>query len=152
MQVSRRTILKGALGAAGLGVAGGFVGLATRQAYALPTPSGAGTTLAQTIIRGAPGAGGYVKLTAGPAEPFLFRGDLAGVGSHSTGRRQVLACFAHLTDVHIMDVQSPARFEFLDAYGAFVSDFTSAYRPQELLSAQVGDAMIQQLRGLGRGP
>jgi hypothetical protein len=53
-----------------------------------------------------------------------------------------------------MDVQSPARFEFLDAYGSvpFLSDFASAYRPQEILSAQVGDAMLQQLRGVGRGP
>jgi len=153
MRVSRRTILKGALGAAGVGLVAGLDGV-TRRAYALPTPSGAGTTLAQTIVRGTPGAGGYAKLTTGPGEPFLFRGDLAGVGSHAADRRHVLACFAHLTDVHIMDVQSPARFEFLDAYGSipFLSDFASAYRPQEILGAQVGDAMLQQLRGVGRGP
>jgi len=66
----------------------------------------------------------------------------------------VLACFAQLTDVHVTDVQSPGRFEFLDAYGSLplLSDFTSAYRPQEMLSAQVGDAMMQQLRRVGRGP
>jgi len=103
MRVSRRTILKGALGAAGVGLVAGLDGV-TRRAYALPTPSGAGTTLAQTIVRGTPGAGGYAKLTTGPGEPFLFRGDLAGVGSHAADRRHVLACFAHLTDVHIMDV------------------------------------------------
>src|SRR2546421_7114852 len=33
-----------------------------------------------------------------------------------------------------------------------LSDFTSAYRAPELLSAQVGDAMVGQLRRVGRGP
>jgi metallophosphoesterase (TIGR03767 family) len=53
-----------------------------------------------------------------------------------------------------MDVQSTARVEFFDPYGGIpgLSDFASAYRPQELLSAQVGDAMIAQLRRIGRGP
>ena len=55
-----------------------------------------------------------------------------------------------------MDVQSPARFEFFDAYGSIpvpgLSDFQNAYRPQELLSASVGEAMVQQLRGVRQGP
>ncbi len=154
MAVARRTMLKGALGAAGITLVGGVSGLAARKAYALPTPSGDGTTLAQTIVRGVPGSGGYAPLAAGAGEPLLFRGELGGTASHAARDRRVLACFAHLTDVHVMDVQSPARFEFFDAYGSipFLSDFASAYRPQELLSAQVGDAMVQQLRLVGRGP
>ncbi len=55
-----------------------------------------------------------------------------------------------------MDVQSPARFEFFDPYGSLpfpgLSDFTSAYRPQELLSIQVGEAMVRRLREVRRGP
>jgi metallophosphoesterase (TIGR03767 family) len=154
MTVTRRAVLRGALGAAGVSLAAGLAGASTRRAYALPTPSGAGTTLERTIVRGTPGVGGYAPLTVAAGEPFLFRGDLAGVASHAADRRQVLACFAHLTDVHVTDVQSPARFEFLDAYGSIplLSDFASAYRPQELLSTQVGDAMARQLRLVGRGP
>ena len=41
-----------------------------------------------------------------------------------------------------------------DAYGSIpgLSDLISAYRPQELLSAQVGDAMVARLRQVQRGP
>jgi metallophosphoesterase (TIGR03767 family) len=151
MELSRRHLLEGMLGTAGAAALTGLNPLAPGAA-ALPKPSTAGTTLDRVIVRGAAGAGGYVSLTAGEGEPYLFRGDLAGVGSHDGGGGKVLACFAQLTDVHVMDVQSPARFEYFDRYGAVISDFKSAYRPQELLSTQVGDAMISQLRQVRRGP
>ncbi len=154
MPVTRRAVLRGALGAAGLSVATGLTDALTGRAYGMPAHSGAGTTLRQTIVRGAPGAGGYAPLTVAAGEPFLFRGDLAGAARHGARRRRVLACFAHLTDIHVMDVQSPARFEFLDAYASIplLSDLGSAYRPQELFSTQVGDAMVRRLRMIGRGP
>ena len=155
--LSRRTILRGALGAAGFTVAGGV--LDPRAATAHPAPGGSaagasGTTLARTIVRGPAGAGGYASLTAAAGEPFLFRGELAGVTRHSCRHRRVLTCFAQLTDVHVMDVQSPARFEYFDPYSAVpgLGDFASSYRPQELLSAQVTDAMVAQLRKVRRGP
>ena len=143
MDLTRRTVLKGMTGAAGLTALGG---IDPRWAQAVPAPGIAGTTLERTIVRGTPGAGGYAALTEGPGEPFVFRGDLTGLTSHQRVSIRPLACFAQLTDVHIMDVQSPARFEFLDTYGSIDSDFTSAYRPNELLSAQVGDAMVRRLR------
>jgi metallophosphoesterase (TIGR03767 family) len=151
MDLSRRAFLEGVLGAA---VLAGLGGLPARRAFALPSPSAAGTTLDQTILRGAAGLGGYVTLTTGPGEPYLLRGELAGVGTHERSGGRVLACFEQLTDVHVVDVQSPARFEFFDAYGSIpgLSDFKSAYRPQELLSTQVGDAMVRRLRQIGRGP
>jgi metallophosphoesterase (TIGR03767 family) len=149
MDFSRRTFLKGAMGAAGVATVDGLL---PRWAYALPSPNTAGTTLDQTIVRGTPGAGGYAPLTTAAGEPYLMRGELAGVTSHQAGRRQVLACFAQLTDVHVMDVQSPARFEYFDPYGGFISDFSSAYRPQELMSAHVGDAMVRRIRQVQRGP
>jgi metallophosphoesterase (TIGR03767 family) len=151
MELSRRHLLEGILGTAGVAALSGVSPLAP-PALGRPRPSTAGTTLDEVILRGTPGAGGYVSLTTGPGEPHLFRGDLAGVGSHHAGDRRVLACFSQLTDVHVVDTQSPARFEYFDQYGAFVSDFRSAYRPQEVLSTQVGDAMIAQLRRIGRGP
>jgi metallophosphoesterase (TIGR03767 family) len=154
MSLSRRTFLEGMLGTAGGLVLAGLEVVPARRAYALPAPSADGTTLQQVIVRGAANAGGYATLTTAAGEPYLFRGELAGLSSHQAGTARVLACFAQLTDVHVMDVQSPARFEFFDAYGSFpgLSDFASAYRPQELLSAQVGDAMVAQLRHVKRGP
>lgn len=151
MELSRRHLLEGMLGTAG---AAALLGLDPFPpgAAALPKPSTAGTTLDQVIVRGTAGPGGYATLTTAPGEPYLFRGELAGLGSHEGGTRKVLACFSQLTDIHVMDVQSPARFEYFDSYGGFISDFTSAYRPQELLSTQVGDAMVAQLKRVHRGP
>ncbi len=154
MDLTRRVFLEGMLGAAGAAVLTGLGPFPARRAFALPLPSTAGTTLEQVIVRGPANAGGYATLTSGPGEPYLVRGDLAGPATHEAGGGRVLACFAQLTDVHVTDVQSPARFEFFDAYGSIpgLSDFASAYRPQELLSAQVGDAMVKRLRQVQRGP
>ncbi len=152
MEPTRRLFLEGLLGAAGAVALAGLDPFPSRRAVALPQPSTAGTTLDRVIVRGAAGAGGYAPLKYGPGEPFLTRGELAGLSTHQSGSGRVIASFAQLTDIHVMDVQSPARFEFFDPYGAFFSDFASAHRPQELMSAQVGDAMVAQLRQLGRGP
>ena len=153
MGVTRRTFLGGMLGAAGGAALAGLDPFPARRALALPMPPAAGTTLNQVIIRGAAGAGGYTPLISGAGEPFLRRTDLGGLPAGGASTR-VLACFGQLTDIHVMDVQSPARFEFADRYGGIpgLSDLTSAYRPQELLSLQVGDSMIAQLRQVQRGP
>jgi len=153
MEITRRTLLKGALGAAGVAGVGGLSG---GVADASVRRRGSGTTLEHTLVRGAPGAGGYTPITVAAGEPYLVRGDLGAVTARRARHGRVLASFAQLTDIHVMDVQSPGRFEFFDAYGSIplpgLSDFTSAYRPQELLSAQVGEAMVRQLRTVGRGP
>jgi metallophosphoesterase (TIGR03767 family) len=151
VNLSRRGFLQAALGT---GVLVGLDALPGRRAFALPAPSPSGTTLDETILRGAAGAGGYVSLKSGPGEPYLLRGELAGLAAHRRVAGRVLACFEQLTDVHVMDVQSPARVEFFDSFGSIplLSDFKSAYRPQELLSTQVGDAMIRRLRKVHRGP
>ncbi len=159
MEFSRRTLFKGALGAAGVaGVGAGQTGTADAAAPSTPPVPfcRTGTTLERTIVRGTPGTGGYAGLVSAPGEPYLLRGELAGLSTLRRGGRRVIASFAQLTDVHVMDVQSPGRFEFFDPYGSLpipgLSDFTSAYRAQELLTAQVGEAMVRQLRQLRRGP
>ena len=153
MKFTRRTLLKGAAGVAGAAAADGF---SAETVVAAPPSGGAGTTLGRTLARGAPGVGGYAPITFAAGEPYLLRRDLASRTIRRRGAGRVVASFAQLTDIHAMDVQSPARFEFFDAYGSLpfpgLSDFTSAYRPQELLSAQVGEAMVRQLRSVRRGP
>jgi metallophosphoesterase (TIGR03767 family) len=152
MMPTRRAFIGGLLGAAGAVALTGLDPFYPGTAYALPAPSTAGTTLAQTIVRG--GGSGFSTLASGPGEPFLLRGDLAGPAAQQPGRGRVLACFAQLTDIHVIDAQSTARFEFFDPYSSVpgLSALSGAYRAQEMLSAQVGDAMVRRLRQVANGP
>jgi metallophosphoesterase (TIGR03767 family) len=117
-----------------------------------------GTTLARTLLLGPAGSGGYRPIVVGPGEPFLRRLDLMPVPPAAAPGRRPLLAFAHLTDVHVVDAQSPARVEYLDRYcdpGSLFSGFnrvSGSYRPQEMLSVQVGDAMVGAVNAVGRGP
>ncbi len=117
----------------------------------------AGTTLEATIVRGAViNPQGYRRLASGPGEPFLIREDL-GVGARKGRRatRTALASFVQFTDTHVVDAQSPARVEFLDRYNDGVGSplvFASAYRPQEMLTAQVTDSLVRRVNAIAKGP
>ncbi|NDU75500.1 TIGR03767 family metallophosphoesterase [Actinomadura sp. DSM 109109] len=156
-QYSRRRVLKGAALGAGIAATGLAAFPARPAAAAAPALRGpaAGTTLDRTYLLGAAGAGGYRKVVAGPGEPHLLRRDLGGAASarRAVTRRGVLA-FGHLTDVHVIDAQSPARVEFVDRLkdGLDLLPVEGAYRPQEILSTQVAEAMVQALNRVGRGP
>jgi 3',5'-cyclic AMP phosphodiesterase CpdA len=91
-----------------------------------------GSTLQATFVD----RNGDGVLERGPGEP------LGGRCSRTTKR---LALFAQVTDVHIVDEESPARLEVLDRLG---SPFTSAFRPQEALSGRVFAAMLRSLNAL----
>ena len=77
---------------------------------------------------------------------------------HAREERRNLLAFAQLSDVHVVDHQSPARVEWTDRYddpnatGQVTGIFASAYRPQEMLSAQVGDAMVRAINAIKNGP
>lgn len=118
----------------------------------------AGTTLARTLRLGTAGAGGYRKVVAAAGEAYVLRRDLGGTASSRriTRRRGILS-FGHLTDVHIIDAQSPARVEYLDRLGDRDSALTSlpvdsSHRPQEMLSTYVAEAMVRAMNRVGRGP
>ncbi|HVF75222.1 MAG TPA: TIGR03767 family metallophosphoesterase [Acidimicrobiales bacterium] len=149
VEISRR----GFLGGVGAVAAGGLVapGLfrserAAAQALAgLASPRG--TTLEATIIP--TGNGPYRRLTSGPGRPFVVRTLGVEPKPGREGRREGVASIVHLTDVHVIDAQSPARVEFLDRYG---NPFTSAQRPQEVLTAQVAESMVRRINDIGQGP
>ena len=137
--LSRRAFLKGtaALAAAGLV---GVPERAWRQAWATT----GSTTVSRTIV----GTGGtYQRLAWGPGEPYLLREDLGVVGQPGRELRRVsLLHFAQLSDTHVLDAQSPARFEYLDPVpinGTY--PLSSAFRAQEMLTPFVLDSMVRQL-------
>ena len=98
------------------------------------------TTLLETIGD----RNGDGRLERGPGEPHLVRADLAPAEPGRESRRASLISFAQLSDVHILDEESPARVEFIDELG---ESFVSAYRPYEGLLPHVANEMVRQLRG-----
>lgn len=121
-----------------------------------------GTTLAETLLAGPAGRGGYRSIRTAPGEPYLVREELAArppaAAPVTASARTSILAFAHLTDVHMVDDQSPARVEFLDRYNDPGSRFTGlanvtgAYRANEMLTTQVADAMVRRINEIGAGP
>ncbi len=153
-------MLKGAAAAAAgvaLGGTQAFPRRAARAAGSRTDPvAPAGTTLDTTVVRGAVlNPQGYLRLAAGAGEPHQVRGDLATAKPGRFATRASLLSFAHLTDIHVIDAQSPARVEFLDRYNDGPGKpllFGSAYRPQEMLMPHVADSIVAAVDQVGRGP
>jgi metallophosphoesterase (TIGR03767 family) len=151
MRITRRGLLRtGAVA----GVGATVVGAAEPTAEAL-TPAARRTTMKRTLVK--PGTPGYFTLARGRGERHLLRSDL-GVRPRRgrRRRRRGLLAFAQLSDVHIVDAQSPARVEYTDRYDddpqAASGIFTSAYRPHEMLTGHVADAMVRRINRIARGP
>ncbi|TCJ22300.1 TIGR03767 family metallophosphoesterase [Nocardioides jejuensis] len=148
VQITRRNLIRSGLAAAAVsGILRPVPALAV-----VPT----GTTLARTWQRGAPGAGGYRKIVAGGGEPHVVRTEFVTTpaADRATRRTGVLA-FAQLSDVHVVDAQSPMRLEWLDrfddtdAVGDPTTTLTSSsYRAHEMLSAQVADSMVRAINAV----
>src|SRR4051812_13418682 len=165
--ITRRQALGIGAAAAGAVAAGALLGspaagagptdAPTATPTAFPAAPG-GSTLARTLLHGTPGTGGYRRIVPGPGEPSVVRGDLLAGAARGTGSRTALAAFAQLTDMHVVDAQSPARVEFLDRLNdpgsplAAQVPFSSAYRPWEMLTAHVAEAMVQGINSLAGGP
>jgi metallophosphoesterase (TIGR03767 family) len=153
--ITRRQALGLGAATAGAAAAGSVLRSATAAAAGPAFPAApSGTTLAQTLLHGAPGTLGYRPIVIGPGEPSLVRTELLGPVTTGSGTRTALAAFAQLTDVHVVDAQSPARVEFLDRLrdpgspGASAVPFDAAYRPWEMLTTHVTESMVRAVRAL----
>ncbi|MFD8952005.1 TIGR03767 family metallophosphoesterase [Streptomyces xanthophaeus] len=115
------------------------------------------TTLEGTLKLPERTSGEFRKIALGAPEPHTLRANLYPAG-WSPPVKQPLLAFAQMTDLQIVDDQSPARFEFLDRMARYASPYEgayptkAAYRPQEMLSTQMSDAICRALRNVGRGP
>ena len=153
MRITRRGLLRsGAVAGVGVSVAG-----STAPAADALTPAARRTTMKRTWLKGQPGAGGYFHLLRGPGERHLLRLDLGAKPRRGRrGRRRGVLAFAQLSDVHVVDAQSPLRVEFTDRLdddpNTATGIFTSAYRPHEMLTAHVADAMVRRINRIRRGP
>ena len=162
--LTRRQLLRrtAGLGAAALTTAAlGAGGLAQRAVAGVgPRAVVLGRTSLDVVLRrGEPGESGWRELTTGPGEPHRLRKDLGGKTTKRRFKeRRALLSFVQISDVHIVDAQSPLRVEWTDRYedpnegSVALGLFGSAYRPAEMLSAQVADSMVQQVNAIRRGP
>jgi metallophosphoesterase (TIGR03767 family) len=156
MELSRRNFLRAAAAAAGAAALTQVGSLSSAAVAAMRTT---GTTLGTTYAPGPPDANGYAKVVAVPGEGRTLRTDLGvRAGTDRGNGRKPLLAFAQLSDVHVVDHQSPARVEWTDRYddpnatGQVPGLFASAYRPQEMLTAQVGDAMVRAVNAIKAAP
>ena len=159
MDLSRRKLIQSG---AVIGGAMAFTDLAlSPSAWAVEGPLAPPvTTLSGTLVRGTANAQGYAPVVVAAAEPHIPRTDL-GTPESSTpiSGRQPVTAFAHLTDVHIVDAQSPMRLEYVDRLEDKYPPSTptigllqSSYRPQEMLTLQTADAMVRAVNRAGVGP
>lgn len=79
-----------------------------------------------------------------PGEPYV---DVPPVA-------EALACIAHITDLHVTDAQSPARFEFLNGRmdDQRFRELLPMHRPQEMLNPHAAAAMIRAINRIEAGP
>jgi metallophosphoesterase (TIGR03767 family) len=93
---------------------------------------------------------GYRPLTTEPASYVLRAGPLPSAGLaalNDTSKLRVLASFAHLTDLHVLDASSPARAEHFEL---LVDDpkwhiMSPMHRPFELLVNHAVAAMVSTI-------
>lgn len=139
--LSRRQFLsRAAVAAAAAGIA------VPEAAPLLAAPAAAAeapSTLAQTIRLGPVAAGRYRTLVTGPGEGYVPRYDVLGRSADPArvSRRRSLLYLGHLSDLHVIDAQSPGRIEPM-----IVQDHAawgSAFHPQDPLSVHTTAAMVQ---------
>ncbi|MHC3425073.1 TIGR03767 family metallophosphoesterase [Streptomyces sp. DT18] len=104
-----------------------------------------GTTL-DSVATPRGGPGGYRRLAEGPGWQRLVREDLVTAHAGRQERRRTLAALVQFTDLHLVDVQHPLRYEYLRAATA------SAWRPQEALSVVGALALVERVNGLRGAP
>ena len=143
--LSRRRFLAGAASlAAAWGVSHDVMArtLATVPVRAVEASS----TLLHTIKMSAqPVRGVYRTLVSGAGEEFIPRFDLLGRVADASRKqsRRSLYYLAHLSDIHVIDAQTPARMDAVQSLAPEL--FTDACRPQDTLSVHVLSSVVDSV-------
>ena len=99
--------------------------------------------------------GSYRAVAELEGEPHLVRRDLVdeSAGDVIEPKGSIMA-IAHVTDLHVTDVQSPARFEFVNSEweDARFRELLTMQRPHEALNVHAIDAMVQTLNTIEASP
>ena len=104
------------------------------------------TTLLQTIkLSAQPVRGDYRTLVAGAGEAFIPRYDILGreADAARASARRSLYYFAHLSDIHVIDAQTPARMDAIQSIAPEL--FTDACRPQDTLTVHVLASVVDSV-------
>jgi metallophosphoesterase (TIGR03767 family) len=112
------------------------------------------------FIPGAAGDGGYRRLLVTDGEQHTIMTDLCSASLAASWPRSATALLtlAHLSDTHVMDHQSPGRAELVDRFSDPDSPLRATvgiigtYRPQELFTYHVAEAMVQAVRRTTAAP
>jgi len=101
-------------------------------------------TSERALVAGRPVRKAYRPVVEWPGERHLNPIDVA----------EPIACFVHLTDLHVTDAQSPARFEYLNAMAGDkrYRELLTMQRPQEMLNTHAIAAMVRSINDLPAGP
>jgi metallophosphoesterase (TIGR03767 family) len=97
----------------------------------------------------------YRGLIEMDGEPHAVRTELTGpVAGELPARRGALLALVHLTDLHVTDVESPARFEFLNRFAGDprFRELLTMQRPQEALNAHAIAAMVRAVNEIEAAP
>ncbi|WP_329369383.1 TIGR03767 family metallophosphoesterase [Streptomyces sp. NBC_00669] len=121
---------------------------ATGATTAAPTAPSGPTTIGTTLhsVATPTGKGSYRRLADGPGWKRVVRADLAPAHPGRADRRTAIAAFVQLTDLHVMDVQSPLRMEWMREHGPH------DWRPHEALSVLSTLSLIDRVNSLRGGP
>ena len=98
-------------------------------------------------VLGRGSASPYRALTLVDGEEHLVRHGLGGDDGWPgpSSRRRPLLSFVHVTDLQLADVQSPAKFEFVNREfeDPRYAELVPTQRPQEALTPHAVDAMVR---------
>lgn len=134
---------------AGLSAAWAIPRQALGSVLAAAAKPGAGmSTLQQAIAIGPEVNKSYRHLLLRDGESHFARLDVLGQIPDPTraDRRRSIVYLGHLSDMHLMDAQSPARLEPMIAQNH--STWGGAFRPQDTLTTHVGAAMVTSIGDL----
>lgn len=117
-------------------------------AHAAEVPS----TLTRTILQGPVVSGRYRGLVAGPGEPYIPRLDVLRrePAAARVAARRSLLYLGHLSDLHVIDAQSPGRIEPMIVQDH--SAWGSAFHPQDPLTVHATAAMVKAVADVRFSP